>query len=351
MTPQAFLSRLQDHAQPPFVVAELSGNHNASLDTALALVDAAADAGCDAVKLQTFTADAMTLRSEAPEFQVHAGQGLWDGRTLWDLYDEAATPWAWHPVIFRRARERGLACFSTPFDDEAVDLLEGLDPPCYKIASFELTDIALIRKAACTGRPLVMSTGMASKEEVETAVTAARLAGASGLVLLRCTSTYPATAESSNLRGMLTLAAQWQSIPGLSDHTEGIVVAVAATALGARLIEKHFVLRRADGGVDAAFSLEPHEMAQLVTECRRAHAALGTGELAPHSTEIVSRHYRRSIYAVETIPRGTRIEPHQLRRLRPALGIPADQWDYVVGAVATTDIEPGTPLQPSMLQR
>lgn len=351
MTPDAFVGRLHNHTEPPLVVAELSGNHNASLETALALVEAAAAAGCDAVKLQTFTADSMTLRSDEPAFRVHAGQGLWDGRTLWDLYHEAATPWSWHAELFARARSLGMACFSTPFDDQAVDQLEGLHPPCHKIASFELTDVALIRKTAATGRPLVMSTGMASTEEVERAVRAAREAGATALVLLRCTSTYPSTAEAANLRGMLALASRWGVIPGLSDHTPGIGVAVAAAALGARLIEKHFVMRRDEGGVDAAFSMEPHEMAQLVVECRRAHAALGTGEITPDPSEQVSRHYRRAIYAVQPIPAGTPVEAHHLRRLRPMLGIPAEAWDEVLGAIALKDIAPGTPLQPAMLRR
>jgi N-acetylneuraminate synthase len=351
MNADMFLQRLQDATTPPLIVAELSGNHNASLETALALVEAAAAAGCDAVKLQTFTADSMTLRSDAPAFRVHTGQGLWDGRTLWDLYRQAATPWSWHPEVFARARSLGMACFSTPFDDDAVDQLETLDPPCHKIASFELTDIALIRRAARTGRPLVVSTGMASPEEIDRAVKAAREAGATTLVLLRCTSTYPSTAETANLRGMLTLAVGWNALPGLSDHTPGIGVAVAAAALGARLIEKHFVLRRAEGGVDAAFSMEPDEMAQLVVECRRAHAALGTGVIAPDPSELVSRHYRRAIYAVQPIPAGSRIEAHHIRRLRPVLGIPAELWDDVLGATAAEDIPAGTPLQLHMLCR
>ncbi|MCS6946062.1 MAG: pseudaminic acid synthase, partial [Steroidobacteraceae bacterium] len=268
-------------AHRPFIIAEMSANHNGSLERALAIVDAVADAGAQAVKLQTYTADTMTLDIAAREFVIDEPTSLWAGRTLYDLYREAHTPWAWHAPIFERARARGLVAFSTPFDSSAVDFLESLDVPCYKIASFENVDLPLIRKVAATGKPLIISTGLATLAEIAEAVAAAREAGCRDLVLLKCTSAYPASPADSNLRTIPHLRAAFGCEVGLSDHTLGIGAALGAIALGAAVIEKHVTLCRADGGVDSAFSLEPHELRLLVEESERARLALGEVRYGP----------------------------------------------------------------------
>jgi N-acetylneuraminate synthase len=336
--------RLVGPSAPPLIVAELSGNHNGELARALAIVDAAADAGAHAVKLQTYTADTMTLDLAGPDFTIDDPKSLWNGRRLYELYREAATPWEWHAALFARARERGMLCFSTPFDQSAVAYLERFDPPCYKIASFELTDLPLIEAVARTGRPLVMSTGMATVAEIDDAVRAARRAGSAGIVLLQCTSTYPATPQNSNLATIPNMRATFGCEVGLSDHTGGIGAAVAAVALGAVLIEKHLTLRRADGGVDAAFSLEPEELRALVIETERAWQAVGTVRYGPTHAERASLRFRRSIYVSANVRAGEELGAHNLRIVRPGFGLPPKHFASIIGRRACADIARGTAL-------
>jgi pseudaminic acid synthase len=305
----------------PFLIAEMSGNHNQSLERALAIVDAAAEAGASAVKIQTYTADTMTIDVRRGEFMVEDPGSLWAGRSLYDLYQEAHTPWEWHAPIFARCRERGIIPFSTPFDASAVAFLDQLGCPVWKIASFELTDLPLIRACAATGRPMIMSTGMASLSEIGEAVDAAHQAGCRELVLLKCTSSYPAPPSAANLATIPHLAATFGCLAGLSDHTDGIGCAVAAVALGAAVIEKHFTLRRADGGVDSAFSLEPAEFAALVVECRRAAQAVGTITFGPGPHEQQSLRHRRSLYFVRDLAAGSVIAEGDVRCIRPGLGL------------------------------
>ena len=293
----------------PYVICELSGNHNGSLDRALAMVDAAADTGCDAIKIQTYTADTITLDCDRPEFQIHGG--LWDGRSLHELYQEAHTPWDWHPQLFAHAKAIGIHIFSSPFDPTAVTFLEDLQAPAFKIASFELVDIPLIEQCARTGKPLIMSTGLASKTEIAEAVAAAKGAGNGGVILLHCTSAYPAPMEDMNLKTLQRLAAENDVVVGLSDHSMGVTASVAAVALGASFIEKHFTLARADGGVDSDFSLEPHELARLVSECRDAWSALGSESFDETPSEIVNRDQRRSLYVVHDVKAGEAIKKRE----------------------------------------
>jgi pseudaminic acid synthase len=330
--------------QPPFVIAELSGNHNGSLDRALAIVDAAADAGADALKLQTYTPDTMTLDIDAREFHIGDPASPWAGSSLYALYGKAHTPWDWHEPLFARARRHGLIAFSTPFDASAVDLLESFDTPCYKIASFENTDLPLVRRVAATGKPLIVSTGMATLDELEVTVAAAREAGCRDLVLLKCTSTYPASPVDSNLATIPDLRARFGCEVGVSDHTLGIGVSVAAVALGATVVERHLTLRRADGGVDSAFSLEPSELAQLVTEGRRAAEALGAVAYGPTDAERPSLQYRRSLYIVRDVKAGEALTRENVRAIRPGLGLPPRFLDQIVGRRAAVDISRGTPL-------
>lgn len=336
--------RCVGHEHAPFVIAEMSGNHNGSLDRALAIVDAIADAGAHAVKLQTYTADTMTLNIAEREFVIRDAQSLWHGRSLYDLYREAHTPWEWHRPIFERARARGLLAFSTPFDATAVDFLEALEVPCYKIASFENVDLPLIRRAAATGKPLIISTGLARVEEVADAVGAAREAGCSDLILLKCTSAYPASPVDSNLATIPHLASMFGCQVGLSDHTLGIGAAVAAVALGATVIEKHVTLARRDGGVDSAFSLEPDELRALVSDSERARLALGSVRYGPSGYEVGSLVFRRSLYAVEAVPRGEQFTPANVRAIRPGYGLPPKYLPQVLGRHATRDIARGTAL-------
>ncbi len=330
--------------RPPFIVAEMSGNHNRSLDRALAIVEAAARAGAHALKLQTYTADTMTLDLDRGEFRIEDPGSLWRGRTLYSLYDEAHTPWEWHRPIFDRCRDLGLIPFSTPFDATAVDFLESLDVPCYKIASFENTDLPLIRKAAATGKPLIISTGMATEQELREAVVAAREAGCGGLALLKCTSTYPASPENTNILTIPDLREKFGCVAGLSDHTMGIGVAVASVALGAAVIEKHITLARADGGVDAAFSLEPQELRLLVGEAERAWLALGTTAYGPTSVERASLAFRRSLYAVKDIKAGDKLSAANMRAIRPGYGLPPKFYDELLGRTVIRNIARGTPL-------
>lgn len=331
-----------DH--PPFVIAEMSGNHNQSLDRALAIVDAAAAAGAHALKLQTYTADTMTIDRDDGVFFIADPNSLWQGKSLYKLYAEAHTPWEWHAPIFERARAHGLLAFSTPFDETAVDFLESLDVPCYKIASFEMTDLPLIRKVAATGKPMIVSTGMASLGEIEETVRAARDAGCRDLILLKCTSTYPATPENTHLRTIPVLREAFGCEIGLSDHTMGVGAAIAAVALGATVVEKHFTLARADGGVDAAFSLEPAELGLLVTETERAWQALGGVRWGGTAAEEKSRVFRRSLYVVEDVRAGEAFSSRNVRPIRPGLGLPPKYLDQVLGKTARRDLPKGTPL-------
>jgi pseudaminic acid synthase len=326
----------------PFIIAEMSGNHNQSLDRALALVDAAAAAGVDALKLQTYTADTITMDTG---FAIdEEGRSLWEGKNLYKLYEEAHTPWAWHAEIFARARQHGLLAFSSPFDETAVDFLESLDVPAYKIASFENAHWPLLRKVAATGKPVIVSTGAASLAEIDDAVRVLRAAGCRELVLLKCTSTYPASPANTNLRTIPVLADTFSCLIGLSDHTMGVGASVAAVALGACVIEKHFTLSRAEGGVDSAFSLEPQELKSLVEETGRAHQALGGVQLCIQASEEKSRLYKRSIYVSKPIAAGEELTVDNLKIIRPGDGLWPRYWDVVLGRRATRDLRPGTPL-------
>ena len=333
----------------PFIIAEMSGNHNASLDKALAIVDAAASAGADALKLQTYTPDTMTLDIAEGEFVIANPSSLWAGRDLYNLYKEAHTPWEWHKPIFDRARSHGMLAFSSAFDATSVDFLETLDVPCYKVASFECVDIPLIKKVASTGKPLIISTGMATIAEIDDAVTAARGAGCKHLVLLKCTSSYPASPENSNLRTIPHLADLFGCEAGLSDHTLGIGAAVAATALGAGVIEKHFIMSRAEGGVDSAFSLEPHEFKGLVDEVRTAQAALGSIFYGATESEQKGRTRRRSLYVTKDIAAGGMITADNIRSIRPGLGLAPKFHDTLIGRRVGTAVKKGTPVSWDLL--
>lgn len=332
---------------PPYVIAEMSGNHNGDINRAFRLIDAAAEAGADAVKLQTYTADTITLDHNGPEFRITGG--LWDGRTLYDLYQEAHTPWDWHPKLFKHAKKRGITIFSSPFDDTAIDFLEELDAPAYKIASFELIDHPLIARAARTGKPLIMSTGLATVGEIEEAVARARGAGASDILLLHCTSGYPTPASECNLRTLPHLAATFDVAVGLSDHTLGIAVPVAAVTLGAVAIEKHFTLARADGGPDAEFSLEKEELAQMVANCRTAWEALGRIDYSLTPSEGKGRDFRRSLYVVADIAAGEPFTRHNVRSIRPGLGLEPKHLEEVIGRKAMRQVRRGEPLDWSMV--
>lgn len=336
-------------SHPPFIIAEMSGNHNQSLDRALAIVEAAAKSGVHALKLQTYTADTMTLDLEEGEFFIDDPKSLWQGNSLHKLYQQAYTPWEWHEPIFQRCRELGLMGFSTPFDATAVDFLESLNVPCYKIASFENTDLPLIRKVASTGKPMIISTGMASVAELDETVRAARDAGCRDIILLKCTSTYPASPENSNLLTIPHLRELFNVQVGLSDHTMGIGVAVASVALGSTVIEKHFTLRRADGGVDATFSMEPAETKQLVIEIERAWQSLGKITYGATVAETDSKVFRRSLYIVEDMEIGEQFTPHNLRAIRPGHGLPPKYYEIVLGHRTTQPVKKGTPVRWDLL--
>lgn len=328
----------------PLIVAEMSGNHNHSLQRALEIVEAAARTGVAAVKLQTYTADTITLDIEEGDFFIEDEDNLWRGRSLYDLYQEAYTPWEWHEAIFKRCRELGMIAFSTPFDETAVDCLETLDVPCYKIASFENTDLPLIRRVAATGKPMIISTGMASVAEIDETVRVAREAGCEDLILLKCTSSYPASPEESNLLTIPHMQQLFDCPVGLSDHTMGIGAAVASVALGACLIEKHFTLSRADGGVDAAFSMEPEEMRQLVIETERAWQALGRISYSPGEQESKSLKFRRSLYIAKDMVAGEVLTPENLRIVRPGYGLEPKYYDVLLGKKINRAVKKGTPL-------
>jgi N-acetylneuraminate synthase len=326
----------------PFVIAELSGNHNQSLDRALNLVEAAAATGAQSVKLQTYRADTLTLDVKSDEFVITDPKSLWKGRSLHSLYEEAHTPWEWHEPIMARAKELGLICFSSPFDETAVDFLETLEVPAFKIGSFECTHLPLLRKVAATGKPVILSTGMATVAEIDEAVRTLRAGGCSELALLKCTSSYPSTPENSNVRTLPHLREMFGCEVGISDHTLGIGVSVAAVALGAVIIEKHFTLARADGGVDSAFSMEPEEMKSLVVESERAWQSLGQIHYGPTAAERVAVTRRRSIYLSEDVHPGDTLGPHNLRIVRPGSGLAPKYWDLVQGQKTRVAAKKGT---------
>ena len=328
----------------PFIIAEMSGNHNHSLERALQIVDAAAESGVGALKLQTYTADTMTIDKSDGEFFIEDANSLWKGESLYSLYQKAYTPWEWHKAIFDRCKEKGIVCFSTPFDFTAVDFLEELDCPIYKIASFENIDISLIKRVAQTGKPMIVSTGMASISELDDLVRTAKENGCKDLTLLKCTSSYPATPEGTNLLTIPHMKELFKCNVGLSDHTLGIGAAVASVALGATVIEKHFTLSRADGGVDAAFSMEPAEMAQLVRECNTACEALGEVCYEMQEQEKKSVVFRRSLYIVEDMKAGELITEKNMKSIRPGLGLSPKYYESLLGKQVISDVKRGTPL-------
>ena len=332
----------KNHA--PFIIAEMSGNHNRSLKRALEIVDAAAAAGAHALKIQTYRADTMTLDVDTEEFHITDSKNLWEGKSLYQLYEEAHTPWEWHKPIFDRARNLGLVPFSTPFDETAIDFLEELNVPCYKIASFENTDTALIEKAASTHKPLIISTGMATLEELQDSVEVARSAGVTDLILLKCTSSYPAAPEDCNLLTVPDLINRFNCEVGLSDHTLGIGVATASIALGATVIEKHFTIKKEDGGVDSAFSIDGQEMSMLVAETERAWLSIGSVKYGPTVAESGSLQFRRSLYVCEDLKEGAVISKSNVKALRPGYGLPPKYLDELLGRCVNRCVKRGTPM-------
>ena len=330
--------------QPLFIIAEMSGNHNKSLERALDIVEAAARAGAHGLKIQTYTPDTMTIDLNEREFHIDDPKSLWAGSSLYDLYSEAYTPWEWHKPIFDRAHELGLIPFSTPFDETAVDFLESLDVPCYKVASFENNDLVLIRRVAATGKPMIISTGMATVSELDETVRTAREAGCKDLILLKCTSTYPAAPEETNLLTIPHMRELFNCEVGLSDHTAGLGASVASVVLGATVIEKHFTLNRADGGVDSAFSMEPTEMAQLVTETKRAWEALGKVSYGSTETEKESIKFRRSLYVVKDVKAGEVLTTDNVKAIRPGLGLGTKYLERLLGKPLKQDVKRGTAL-------
>lgn len=340
---------MTEQCQKPFIIAEMSGNHNQSLERALEIVEAAANAGVDAIKLQTYTADTMTLDIDKGEFFIADKESLWKGESLYQLYQKAYTPWEWHEPIFKRCKELGILGFSTPFDVTSVDFLEKLDVPCYKIASFENIDLPLIKKVAQTGKPMIVSTGMASVAELDELVRTARENGCQDLTLLKCTSSYPSTPEGTNLLTIPHMQRLFRCKVGLSDHTLGIGAAVASVALGASVIEKHFTLARTDGGVDSAFSMEPVEMAQLVRECETAAQAMGQVSYDLQEQEKKSLQFRRSLYIVEDMKAGDAITEKNMRSIRPGLGLSPKYYDLMLGKRVKQDVKRGTALSFDMI--
>lgn len=336
-----------DSNHPPYVIAEISGNHGGDLGLALEIMTAAKEAGADAIKLQTYTADSLTIDHDGPGFVVDLP--LWKNRKLYEIYQEAHTPWEWHEALFAKGRELGITVFSSPFDDAAIELLESLGAPAYKIASFENVDTNLIAMAAATSKPLVISTGMANLAEITDAVDAARANGCKDLALLHCVSAYPAPFQEAHLANMAELARRFDVPVGLSDHTLGIALPVAATALGAQLIEKHVTLRRSDGAIDSAFSLEPDELATMIAQIKDVHQAVGTVAFGPKPSEVGSVTYRRSLYAVADIAAGEPLTPDNVRSIRPGLGLPPKHLGEIINRRAARDIRRGDPLQWDMI--
>lgn len=334
-------------AHEPYIICELSGNHNGSLTRALSLIDAAAETGCDAIKLQTYTPDTLTIPSDKPEFCITGG--LWDGRTLYDLYQEAHTPFEWHEALFEQAAKRGMQIFSTPFDETAADLLDELGVPAFKIASFEVTDLPLIAYVAQKGKPMIISTGLATLGEAELAVRTAKENGCEELVLLHCISSYPAPTDQSNLRTMPHLAQSFGVVAGLSDHTYGTATSVASIALGGAVIEKHFTLARADGGPDADFSLEPVEFKRLVEDCKNAWKSLGKVTYRRKPAEEVNKIFRRSVYVTKDIAEGEIFTQDNIRSIRPGFGLPPTTLPDLLGKRASRNIKFGEPMDWSMV--
>ena len=334
----------------PFIIAEMSGNHNQSLERAIKIIEAAAEAGVDAIKLQTYTADTITIDKRDGEFFISNKNALWQGQSLYELYQKAYTPWEWHEKLFNRCKELDIICFSSPFDFTAVDFLEKLNCPCYKIASFENIDLPLIKKVAKTGKPIIASTGMASISELNDLVKTARDNDCKDLTLLKCTSSYPATPAGANLKTIPHMKELFKCNVGLSDHTLGIGVAIASIALGATVIEKHFTLSRAEGGVDSAFSMEPQEMAQLVRECKTAYQALGRVNYEISEQEKKSLQFRRSLYIVKDMKAGDIFNEHNVRSIRPGLGISPKYYEIILGKHINRDVKFGTPLSWNMIE-
>jgi pseudaminic acid synthase len=330
----------KDHK--PFIIAEMSGNHNQSLDRALQLVDAAARAGAHAVKLQTYTADTLTMKGA---YTIDDKDSLWYGKELYELYAQAYTPWEWHQPLFNRAKENGILAFSSPFDETAVDFLETLNVPVYKIASFENTHHPLLKKVASTGKPVIVSTGVSTADDINESVSILRTSGCNEIILLKCTSTYPSTPENTNLMTISDMINKYNIITGISDHTMGIGVSVAAVALGARVIEKHFTLRRSDGGVDSSFSLEPEELKSLVEESERAFLALGKVFYGIQEAEMKSIQFKRSIFVSSDIRKGEIFSESNLKIIRPAMGLAPKYWNQVIGRKALKDLKKGEPLK------
>jgi pseudaminic acid synthase len=328
--------------QPPYIIAELSANHNGSIERAFETIHVAKRCGADAVKLQTYTADTMTIDCDQPDFMIK--EGLWSGYKLYDLYKWAETPYDWHMALFTHARKHDITVFSTPFDETAVDLLESLNAPAYKIASFEMVDLALIRYVSSTGKPLIISTGISSEEEIEEAVTAAREAGCKDLALLHCISSYPTPINQANLRQIPRLAKRFDVLTGLSDHTMGITASVASVALGACLIEKHFTLDRTEKGPDSEFSLEPADLERLCTSARDAWLALGCAGFGRQKAEEISKIFRRSLYYVKDLPAGHVIGPGDIRRIRPGMGLAPKYFDKVQGMKLSKSVKRGMPV-------
>ena len=334
---------------PPFIIAEMSGNHNQSLERAMSIVDAAAESGAHALKLQTYTADTITLDIDKDEFFINDKDSLWEGKSLYDLYKQAFTPWEWHKPIMKRAGELGMICFSSPFDESAVDFLEEINVPAYKIASFENNHLPLISKAASTGKPIIISTGMASEAEIHEAVSSARTAGCKNLILLKCTSTYPASSKNSNILTIPHMQKMFECEVGLSDHTMGIGSSIAAVAHGASVIEKHFTLSRDDGGVDSIFSLEPEEFKALVVETGRAFQSLGSVKYGVQEQEKKSLLFRRSLYVVENVLAGELLTIKNMRCIRPGLGLSPKYFDLLLGKKVNQDVKRGTPVSWDMV--
>lgn len=340
--------RIIGRGHPPYFIAEMSGNHNHDLKRAIRLIEVAAEAGADAVKLQTYTPDTITIDHDGPDFMITGG--LWDGRKLYDLYREAYTPWEWHPELFEHGRRLGLQVFSSVFDETAVDFLEEMGASAYKIASFELLDLPLIRKCALTGKPLIVSTGMAGLSEIQETVEAFHGAGNSRLVLLHCVSGYPAPAAEFNLKTLIHMRETFGLPTGISDHTLGIAVPVAAVALGACVVEKHFTLSRMDGGPDAAFSVEPHELGQMIGACREAFLALGEAGYGPMDSEKANIQFRRSLYVVEDVLMGEPFTPRNVRSIRPGYGLAPKWLDRVLKGKAAANLKRGTALNWDMIE-
>lgn len=332
---------------PPYIIAELSANHNGNLETALRIIDEAHNARADAIKLQTYTADTITLNSDAEEFQIHGG--LWDGKTLYQLYKEAYMPWEWHRPLFDHARKLGITIFSSPFDNTAVDLLEDLNAPAYKIASFEVVDLPLIKYVASTGKPMIISTGMADDEEIAEAIDAARSGGCKDLAILHCVSGYPAPAEDYNLRTIPDMIQRFGLVTGLSDHTLDNTTAIASVALGASIIEKHFTLNRNGGGPDDSFSLEPAELTALCRDSKTAWSALGKVDYGQKSSEQGNVKFRRSLYFVRDLSAGHKITEADIRSIRPGFGLPPKHFDELLGRAVRQDITRGTAVQWALL--